>query len=269
MKSINLELGNNVSEIKIIPLGDFHIGDEFFKINDLKKVLKYVEKTENCYLILNGDLMNNALKSSKSDSYREKKSIEEQQDELIKLLWPVRNKILYMCQGNHEYRTSLLAGIDPLRYVAKVLGLLDSDRYSDNSYIINLMFGKNKSPTALNQYIIYGIHGAGSGGRRMGATINAMENLTKICPNADLYIHSHTHVPLSYTDKCYLYNRHRHKIEEFTRTFVNTNSFLNYGGYAERFGYKMCDQAPLMITVKFKCINGAIRPISQVLKFDI
>jgi hypothetical protein len=37
-------------------------------------------------LILNGDLMNNALKSSKSDSYREKKSIEEQQDELIKLL---------------------------------------------------------------------------------------------------------------------------------------------------------------------------------------
>ena len=43
-----------------------------------------------------------------------------------------------MTQGNHEYRTSVLSGIDPLRYVALKLGLIDSGRYTDNTYILDI-----------------------------------------------------------------------------------------------------------------------------------
>jgi hypothetical protein len=103
----------------------------------------------------------------------------------------------------------------------------------------------------------------------MGATVNALENLTKICPNADLYIHSHTHTPISYSDKVLLFNKHRNDLEEFTRTFFNTNSFLSYGGYAERFGFKMVDQTPSTILVKFKQFGTVMRPITNVLKLEI
>ena len=269
MQTLTIDLNIKNNEIQIVPLGDLHIGDEFFNLKKLENTIKYIKNTSNCYTIFNGDLINNALKTSKSDSYKEQMTIEDQQDLLIKLLTPIKHKILYMTQGNHEYRTNTLASLDPLRYVAKSLGLLDTGRYSDNSYILNLQFGKNKSLKCPNSLIIYGIHGSGSGGRRMGATVNALENLTKICPNADVYIHSHTHVPISYTDICLMYCRQRRSVEEFSRTFVNTCSFVDYGGYAERFGYKLTEQSPVTIWIKFKQKNGAMRPFINVFKLEL
>ena len=43
---------------------------------------------------MNGDLINNALKTSKSDTYKEQMTMEEEQDLLIELLTPIKNKIL-------------------------------------------------------------------------------------------------------------------------------------------------------------------------------
>ena len=269
MVSKVINLGANLKEIQIIPLGDFHIGDEFWDMEATLKTLEYIKNTPNCFTILNGDMMNNAIKTSKSDSYKEKMTIEQEQDFLVELLKPIKNKILYMVQGNHEYRTSITSGIDPLRYVAKALDLLDDGRYSDNSYVLNLRFGTNKNLKTLNNYIIYGIHGSGSGGKRMGATVNALEDLTKIFPNADLYIHSHTHVPITYSDKYVSFNTSNHKLEESYRTFVNTNSFINYGGYAERFGYKLTDQTPLLVTIKFIRKQDKLEPFTNVLKLEI
>lgn len=44
---------------------------------------------------------------------------------------------------------------------------------------------------------------------------------------------------------------------------------MSYGGYAERFGYKLVDQTPSTIIIKFKQIDGVMRPITNVLKLDI
>lgn len=243
------------------------MGDSHFKERDLKNTLKYIRDTQDCFTILNGDLMNNALKTSKSDSYKEVIPIEEQQEIIISLLEPIKNKILYMAQGNHEYRTSMLAGIDPLKYVARALGI--TERYSDNSYVLQLKFGNNKNIRSKFNYVIYGLHGCGTGGRRMGSTVNALEDMTKIIPNADLYIHSHTHVPVSYTDRIFEINRYREQIEERYRTFFNTNSFLDYGGYAERYGFKPTDLTPYVITIKYRRFGDVLRPVTNVIKLDI
>lgn len=269
MISCNIKLETEGNQIQIVPLGDFHLGDENFKIDKLIKTLEYIQNTDNCYTILNGDLMNNALKCSKSDSYKEQLTVEAQQDWLIKLLEPIKDKILYMAQGNHEYRTSVLAGIDPLRYVAKALGLLENGRYSDNSYVLNVQFGANKNKRSPLSYVIYGIHGSGTGGRRMGSTVNCLEEMTKIIPNANLYVHSHTHVPINYTDRCFVFNTHTKQVEEFKRTFVNTNSFQDYGGYAERYGYKLTDLAPFTIIITYKLVNNTLRPTTTVVRLDI
>lgn len=266
MKEIIIDLGNKTNKIEIVPLGDMHIGDEFCELELIKETIGYIKNTPNCYTILNGDLMNNALKTSKSDSYRETMTMEEQQELLIELLEPIKDKILVMTQGNHEYRTDLLAGIDPLRYVARSLGVLQKGRYTDNSYLLTLKFGRrNGEPNVSNVYTIYGIHGSG-GGKRIGSTANVMEDMGHIVANADLYIHSHTHSVVNFTDCIYVYNIVSKKLDKVVRTFYNTNSFVNYGGYAERKGYKPSDLTPSTIVITFTRNGGEMIKKTDIIK---
>lgn len=264
MKEIKIDLGFESNKIEIVPLGDLHIGDEFCRLDLIQQAIDYIKNTPNCYTILNGDLMNNALKSSKSDSYRETMTMEQQQDKLIELLTPIKNKILVMTQGNHEYRTNLLVGVDPLRYVARSLGLLENGRYADNSYLLTLRFGKrNGTDKITNTYTIFGIHGVG-GGRRIGSSANALEDMGKIVCNADLYIHSHTHNTVSFKDCIYVYNSHSKKLEKHSRLFYNTNSFVDYGGYAERKCYTPSDLSPSTISIVLKRDKGTMTKITNI-----
>ena len=218
------------NEFQLMALGDFHIGDEFCDLDEIKRALKYVENTPNCYLILNGDLMNNALKTSKSDSYRETMTMEEEQDLLVQLLTPVKDKILVLASGNHEYRTTLLTGINPLRYVAGSLGCMDL--LCEDSYTLHLQFGQNRGVrNATNKYNIFGMHGCG-GGRRVGSIANNLEDMKQIIPNADMYIHSHTHKAISWVETAF--EMTNTGIKEKQQVFYNTTAFLKYGGYAER-----------------------------------
>lgn len=266
MKEITMLLGNNTNSIQIVPLGDLHIGDPNCDLDSIKNTISYIKDTPNCYTILNGDLMNNALKSSKSDSYVETMTMEEEQDTLIELLTPIKNKILYMTQGNHEYRTSLLCGIDPLKTVARALGLLENGRYGDNSYLLTLIFGKrNGSSNVQNTYTIFGMHGCG-GGKRIGSTANGLEDMALIVANADLYIHSHTHNQISFTKPIFVYNQNNKELELHNRVFYNTNSFVTYGGYAERKKLAVGDNEPSAITITFLRDKGKMRKITNIIK---
>lgn len=266
MITLKIDLGD-INSFQILPLGDMHIGDEFCDTHTIKEAIDYIAKTKNCYTILNGDLMNNALKTSKSDSYRETLTIEQEQDILVDLLTPIKDKILVMTQGNHEYRTTVLSGLDPLRYVASRLGLLDSGRYTDNTYILDLSFGRSYGHiNRRNHYIIYGTHGCQSGGRTMGATANALEAMGGIVANADLYLHSHTHATINYTKPILTYNATSGSLMMKNRTFFNTNSFVKYGGYGERGGYKLTDTRPSILNISFKYTKDGMLLMTDIIK---
>lgn len=249
MRNFNIDIDCAKNEFQLLVLGDLHIGDALCDLDLIKETISYAKKTKNCYVILNGDLINNALKTSKSDSYLEQMTIEQEQDMLIELLMPIKHKILVMATGNHEYRTSLLAGINPLKAVAIALGI--RDKLVDDSYLIDLRFGVNSSNKAFkNHYVIFGIHGGNGGGRRAGATANALQDMSLVIPNADLYIHSHTHTAVNYTDMVFLYDRRYCRTTEHQRTYFNANAFLKYGGYAEKKGYKPADRQPSVLVIK-------------------
>ena len=248
MNEFNVKLDVPQNTFQLMVLGDMHIGDELCDLELIKDTIDYVKKTKDCYVILNGDLINNALKTSKSDSYKEQMTIEEEQDLLIDLLKPIKDKILVMATGNHEYRTSLVAGINPLRAVAYALGI--KDKLVENSYVLTIEFGKSYGKKNLtNKYIVYGIHGGSGGGRRAGATANALQDMTLVLPNVDLYIHSHTHTKINYNDMIFLYDPKTKRVKEHQRTFYNANAFLKYGGYAEQKGYKPADRNPSVLVV--------------------
>jgi len=267
MKELTINLGTKSNEIEIVPLGDLHIGDPNCNIDLIKQTIDYIANTKNCYCILNGDLMNNALKTSKSDSYLETMPMEEQQEKLVELLYPIKDKILMLAQGNHEYRSSLLCGIDPLRYVARSLGLLEKGRYCTGAYLLTLLFGKRNGTDKLtNAYVVFGIHGGSGGGRRAGSTANALEDMNKIIPNADLYLHSHTHTQILYPDSIFIYNPMSKTLQRHYRTYYNTNSFLEYGGYAEMKGYKPTDTYPNVLRIRMIRDGGKMRKLTDVIR---
>lgn len=265
MKEFNIKIDAPKNTFQLMVLGDMHIGDELCDLDLIKQTIDYIKNTKHCYCILNGDLINNALKTSKSDSYKEQMTIEEEQDLLIDLLMPIKNKILVMASGNHEYRTSLLAGINPLKAVAIALGI--RDKLVEHSYVLNIEFGSafgiaNKG----NKYLVYGIHGGNGGGRRAGATANALQDMALVRPDMDLYIHSHTHTVINYTDMIFLYDRKLCKTKEHQRTYYNANAFLKYGGYAEQKGYKPSDRQPSVLVVNAHRQRNRMRITTNIVR---
>lgn len=265
MKEFNIKLDCAKNTFQLMVLGDMHIGDELCDLDLLKETIDYVKKTKDCYVILNGDLINNALKTSKSDSYKEQMTIEEEQDLLIDLLKPIKDRILVMASGNHEYRTTLLAGINPLKAVAYALGI--KDKLVEHSYLLNIEFGVAYGMVnQKNKYVVFGIHGGSGGGRRAGATANALQDMAMIRPDMDLYIHSHTHSVINYTDLIFLYDRKSRKTKEHQRTYYNANAFLKYGGYAEQKGYKPADRNPSVLVVNALRKKEGMKIVTNVVR---
>lgn len=115
-------LGEDVEKIEILPLSDLHIGDPAFNEPALKNYLKYVQLEPNRYILLNGDILNNATKASVSDIYAETMPPRRQIEHAAELLAPVADRILGIVSGNHERRTDKESGISPVEILAEKLG---------------------------------------------------------------------------------------------------------------------------------------------------
>jgi hypothetical protein len=240
------DLGN-IQTFKIVVLGDFHLGDENSDIVLIKQTIDYIKKTPNCYVIINGDMLNIAIPGSKSDSVAETMTIEQEQDLAIELLYPIKDKIIVITNGNHEDRIYRLTGINPLRYVAKALGCLD--KYTPGAYVLNLKTCHNSNPKHSIAYKVFGMHGAYGSSRKIGSIANALQDMSIVIPNANLYIRSHTHNQVSFSDDCLAFND-RGNLTRVRRTYYNANAFLKYGGYAESKGYRITDLLPSVINVR-------------------
>lgn len=240
---INLEEDNN---IQIYVLSDMHIGDANADLPTLKKIIEHIKNTPNMYVILLGDILNTALKTSKSDIYSETLNIMDAQKLALQLLLPIKDKILAMTPGNHENRVWKEVGVDLSLWLAEKLSV--QDRYRNNNIALTIQFGSdvNGNPFRLN---IFGQHGAYGGGRRLGAAMNALEDLDGIVGNADIYIRAHTHQPIQGSRNIFLFddkgNMHRR-----TKYYFNSPSVLNYGGYAAEKGYKPTDDTPCYLNIR-------------------
>ena len=194
MKAIRFDLSKELKSAEIHTFADLHIGDKFCNEGEIKERIKYVKETPNAYAILNGDIINNATKTSVSDCYAEMLTPTQQMTRFVELFEPIKDKILCITSGNHENRTYNKEGIDITRLCARELGI--EDRYSKSGAVVFLRLGK-QSPRFHNRrvcYTIYCTHGTG-GGRKEGAKATRLADMASII-DADIYIHSHTHLPM-------------------------------------------------------------------------
>ncbi len=235
MKTIQIELPRDMMAAEIHTFADLHIGDAHCDKALIEQRIRQVAEAENAYAILNGDIMNNATKTSVSDCYAEDMSPMEQLQAFTDLFSPISNKILAITQGNHENRTYIKEGIDLSAVAAKQLGILD--RYAKTGAMIFLRIGCRKSEHNRQvSYAIYCTHGSG-GGRKEGAKAIRLADMASIV-DADIYIHSHTHLPMSIKQSFYRSDFSSRTVCKVGKLFVNTSACLDYGGYGEAFEFK-------------------------------
>lgn len=245
MKVITHNLGD-FKEIYILPLADLHHGDIHSDYKLVQEWIEFIRTTPNAFCILNGDLMDAAIKSSIGDTYGASLQPMEQLQQCVKLFMPIADKIFAVLPGNHEMRIYKSDGLDVTQLMCTQLGI--GDRYSPGSAVVFVRFGKwekhrHGEPVC---YSIYCVHGSG-GGRTEGAKINRLTQLASIV-DCDIYIHSHTHLPAVTKLAYYRVHLNNSSVKKVDKLFVNTAAALDYGGYGELASLKpACKDTPIIM----------------------
>lgn len=236
MKIIKIDLPSELEQIEIHIFADEHIGDEHSDMKRLIERIEYVKNTPNAYCILNGDLLDNATKTSIGDTYAQTLNPMDQLEKAVELFGPIKDKIICIDPGNHEARTYRKEGINLSALIATQLGR--QDYYSPTSAIIFLRFGKGSQHVHGRKirYTIYTLHGSG-GGRKEGAKAIRLADMASII-DADIYIHSHTHLPMIMRQAFHRIDVINSSVTLVDKLFVNTAANLNYGGYGEAGEFK-------------------------------
>lgn len=243
MKIIKIDLPRELSLIELHTFADEHIGDEH---SDLKRVLariEHVKNTPNAYCILNGDIIDNATKTSIGDTYTQVFNPMEQLARAVEIFEPIKDKILCITHGNHENRTYKKEGINLSCLMANQLGL--ADRYTPTSAVLFIRVGTHSCGRRETNgsgkvrkvlYTLYVLHGSG-GGRKEGAKAIRLADMASII-DTDIYIHSHTHLPMVMKQAFHRIDERNSTVSLVDKLFVNTAANLTYGGYGEAGEFK-------------------------------
>lgn len=209
---------------QLVPFGDLHLGSINCNKDLVQTTVDYILEKDYRHTIFMGDLAENATKVSVGlGVYEEDMHLREQLQYLKKIMTPLaeQGKILGIHQGNHEFRSSCILGLDPMEILAEMLGV----PYLQHQGYTVLTVNKQK-------YHIMTYHGTG-GGSTSGGKVNAAEKGFKVNPTCDIYLSGHTHAKSAHETVSMEINE-ENKIIPRRQYFVACGSFLNYfGGYAE------------------------------------
>ena len=232
-------------DARINILSDLHIGDPHADMEVIRERVSRIHDDPHGLCILNGDIMNTAVRNSVSDVYAEVLSPMEQINLAVSLLSPIKDKIIAADTGNHEQRTYKTDGIDMMRLVCRELGI--ESRYAPEGILCFLRFGNKPKCDRSNRrliqphtYTIYATHGTG-GGRKEGAKAIRLADLAGIV-DADIYIHSHTHLPMIMKQSFFRVDVQNRIARPVDKLFVNDAATVSYGGYGQSYEFKPASQ---------------------------
>jgi hypothetical protein len=243
MKTIKIELSQDIRQLEIHTFADEHIGDEHCDMKRLRERIEYVKNTPNVFCILNGDIIDNATKTSIGDTYTQELNPMEQLRTATEIFEPIKGKILCITHGNHENRTYRKEGINLSALLAQQLGLYD--KYTATSAVLFIRFGRMargmKESNGSGRvrricYTMYVLHGSG-GGRKEGAKVIRLADMAGII-DTDIYVHSHTHLPIIMKQGFHRLDVQNSTVANVDKLFVNTAANLRYGGYGEAGEFK-------------------------------
>lgn len=185
-RRINYKFGDI---IKIRPFFDIHYGVKACDVSAFKKDLQNVD--DDTYLIFGGDLLDSI--HSRDPRYRKSNDIydgdaiiDNQINDMIKLLEPYKDRILGLMVGNHEDEITKRCGTNPTDRICKALNAPNLG-YSG---LFKLVLTEQGSRT--RTIIIRFHHGYGGGSRTQGADLTKYSKDMQYF-DADLFLYGHVH----------------------------------------------------------------------------
>lgn len=220
----------NAGPITIVPLSDAHYGAEEFNEVLWHQAIQRIQDDPKCYCVLVGDMINNGIKSSVSNVYRQTAMPAQQKKWLINELSVVSDKILAAVGGNHEKRNIREVDNDPMYDVMLAIGR--EEVYRPSIAFLSITFdalskGKPIQRTAFKFAIT---HGSG-GGMYIGSSANRVQTFGAYIEGIDCLITGHTHKPVTFPVSKLVFDGGAKTVLQRQFTVVVASSFLDYGGY--------------------------------------
>ena len=246
MLVIKRTIEDDFKELVLYPIADTHWADPCSNHKRVMADIAYIRDTPNVFCVLNGDLMNCAIRTSISNPYVPISPMEEL-EKCEEVFAPIAHKVICVVPGNHEERHFKTNGIDVTRLFCRQLHI--EDRYSPTVAYVFLRFGCDEKHNHHGRpvlYTMYVTHGNG-GGRKASSKIRYLEDYASIC-DADIYIAGHTHLGASFKKGFARPSPANNSITYGQHLFVNTCASLEYdNSYGERFGLDVpCLDRPLI-----------------------
>lgn len=165
--------------VKLHLLGDLHVGAISHQEEALIDYIDSIRFSPDSYLVLLGDLIDNATLHGKSCIYRQALIPQAQKERAIEILRPVSDRILLSVMGNHEERTFSQTGSDIMYDICSGLGILD--RYAGVKGYLTITM-KDKT------YKLYCAH-------NLGKTEAALRQKARCFSDVDILLGGHIHNP--------------------------------------------------------------------------
>jgi len=246
-------LPDTLTDVQIVVLSDLHYGNPYCSVKHFGRTIDYIKENENCYCLLNGDLCESAIRTSKGDIYRQVGSPDDQKQQIVEWLLPVKDKVLGMTTGNHEARIADVAGTDISAYIAERLEV----PYRAEGMLYKLSFGDGSNHTKGRPYVfwLYMTHGYG-GARTRGAKAVKVERLSH-WQLADVFCMSHDHEvnvaplvrfvadPRGTEQGSFISGA----VTEKRIMLIKSNAYVKFGGYAESGGFAPSDLSTPIINL--------------------
>ena len=234
-------------DILLFPISDVHLGASEHMAREWDDFCRKIEETPNAYIILGGDLINNATRNSVSNVFEETMRPREQKKLIAEMLMPIRDRILCSVSGNHERRSGKDADDDPTYDIMCKLDL--EHLYRENMAFVKLQIGKKEGDGMKNPtYMLTVTHGAG-GGMLTGGAVNRNERFGYVIDGMDCLIVGHTHKPFVTQPSKIKIDPYNNKVDIKPFKVVSSSSWLNYGGYAAQKMLLPSSHAPQTITL--------------------
>ena len=217
-------------DITIIPIGDVHLGAKECMEQEFIRFIDEVKDREDLRFVILGDLLNNAVKSSVSNIYDEVIRPADAKKMMVKILEPIKDKVLCVCNGNHERRSGKEVDDSPLYDICAKLDI--EELYRENMCFVKLQFGeRNVKGASRPTYTLLVAHGAGAGSMT-GSSINRNERFAAHVDNLDCMIVGHSHRPAVTQPGKIFIDTQNNKVSIKPFKVITATSWLKTGGYS-------------------------------------
>lgn len=234
IQPICLDYPADWTELTIYPVYDVHIGSPEYDELAFKEYLQRIMADPRGLVILGGDLINNDTKGSVGSVYAATMQPMQQKKQIVALLEPIKDRIIAVVDGNHEFRTFRESGQDITYDICAKLNI--EDKYRENTAFIKISLGRNSTHSGNGRKLVYTImatHGSG-GGMYLGGTINKTENYLMAVDGVDILITGHAHKIGVTRPAKVVFNTNANTVTVRDTLNVVTGSWMDWGGYAQR-----------------------------------